>query len=79
MLQDGLQTHTEVITLYLLDKLKYYISRFVQHDDFFEGIRCMLIDRKDKPKWKYNNPEEIPDSEIESYFKGLPTDKELHI
>jgi len=25
----------------------------MQGNEFFEGVRCTLIDRKDTPKWKY--------------------------
>lgn len=36
----------------------------MRDNDFFEGVRCALIDRKDKPKWKHSNPNEVKDSEI---------------
>jgi hypothetical protein len=40
-------------------------------NDFFEGVRTLLIDRKDKPNWTYTDPLSIPDSEILSYFEPL--------
>jgi len=29
-------------------------------DEFFEGVRCVLIDRNDTPLWKYSDPLLIP-------------------
>jgi hypothetical protein len=40
-------------------------------NDFFEGVRTVLIDRKDKPKWTYKSAAEVPDAEVESYFEPL--------
>ena len=45
--------------------------------DFFEGVRCTLVDKKDKPKWKYNNPFEMDDEEVKKYFSKLPNELEL--
>ena len=31
------------------------LNRFMEETEFFEGVRCQLIDRGDKPKWMYNH------------------------
>lgn len=51
----------------------------MQDKDFFEGVRCVLVDKKDTPKWKYTNPFEMSDSEVEKYFSKLPEEKELKL
>ena len=42
-------------------------------NDFFEGVRTALIDKKDKPKWTYNDALEVPESEVSAYFSPHPT------
>ncbi len=56
-----------------------FIISFMENADFFEGVRCKLVDTKDKPKWQYKSIEEITDSEVDSYFKELAPEKELGI
>lgn len=51
----------------------------MQDLDFFEGVRCTLVDKKDKPKWKYRTPFEMSEEEVEKYFSRLPEDKELKL
>jgi 3-hydroxyisobutyryl-CoA hydrolase len=51
----------------------------MEGDDFFEGVRTVLIDKNDKPKWKYNSPLDVPQAEIDRYFSKLPDEKELKI
>ena len=43
----------------------------------FEGIRCVLVDKKDQPKWNYKSLDDVPKDEVERYFEKLPSDKEL--
>lgn len=38
-------------------KMDFRITqKFMAGNEFFEGVRCTLIDRKDTPKWKYQDP-----------------------
>lgn len=47
--------------------------------DFFEGVRCTLVDKKDKPRWKYENPLEMNEEEVAYYFSRLPERLELKL
>ena len=48
-------------------------------NDFYEGVRTVLIDRKDKPKWTFKSPLDVPSSLVDEYFAELPKDRELKI
>lgn len=43
----------------------------MEGNEFFEGVRTVLVDRKDTPKWTYASPLEVPKEEIESYFAPM--------
>jgi hypothetical protein len=32
----------------------------MNHTEFFEGVRALLIDKDKKPKWKYSTVQEVP-------------------
>ena len=49
----------------------------MEGNDFFEGVRCTLIDRKDTPKFKHSSVKDVQDSEVLSYFEKLPQNLEL--
>ena len=51
----------------------------MQDKDFFEGVRCTLVDKRDKPKWKYRTPFEMSEEEVKKYFTKLPADLELNL
>lgn len=55
------------------------VERFMEHEDFFEGVRCALVDKKSKPIWSHKSPFDIKDDEIEKYFEKLPEDLELKL
>ena len=39
--------------------------------DFFEGVKTILIDKTHVPNWQFKSLEEVPTTEIESYFTPL--------
>jgi len=47
-------------------------SRVVRQAEFFEGVRAVLIDKDNAPKWQYAHVGDVPDSEIEALFAPLP-------
>ena len=57
-------------------KIAYH---FMNGIDFYEGVRCLLIDRGDKPKWEFNNLSLVSDEEVLKYFKNINSDEELDI
>ena len=41
--------------------LEYKILKsMMEHPEFFEGVRALLIDKDKKPKWKYETVSEVP-------------------
>jgi enoyl-CoA hydratase len=57
--------------------LEYRLTQHVMAgDDFYEGVRAMLIDRDRKPQWRPATLAEITDSMIDTYFTPIG-DREL--
>lgn len=53
-------------------KLEYKIvNRFLNHPDFYEGIRSVVIDKDKKPIWRPNTLEGLPDEVIQECFEPL--------
>ncbi|XP_011301978.1 3-hydroxyisobutyryl-CoA hydrolase, mitochondrial [Fopius arisanus] len=47
--------------------------------DFYEGVRALLIDKDNKPKWNPNRLEEVTDTYVENMFSPLADDEELKV
>ncbi len=45
-------------------------------DDFFEGVRAVLIDKDQRPRWRHPSLADVTAREIERHFEGLG-DREL--
>ena len=43
-------------------------KNFVLNDTFYEGVRCVLVNKGDSPNWKYKNVLEVPEAEVEKFF-----------
>ncbi len=41
---------------------------FMDTDDFYEGVRAVLVDKDGSPKWVPSKLEALTDSDIEQYF-----------
>jgi len=52
--------------------LEYRMTQHVMAaHDFFEGIRAMLVDKDQKPRWEHASLAEIDEAEVASYFESL--------
>ena len=40
-----------------------------RHPDFAEGIRALLIDKDNKPVWKYQDMGMVPESWVNEHFE----------
>jgi enoyl-CoA hydratase len=44
------------------------VSRILKGDDFYEGVRSVIIDKDNAPRWRPADPEEIDSVDIEAHF-----------
>lgn len=47
-------------------------SRVVQMHDFLEGVRALIVDKDNSPKWEPPTPEAVTDEWIDAIFAPLP-------
>eukprot|EP00088_Acartia_fossae_P028475 TRINITY_DN29296_c0_g1_i1.p1 TRINITY_DN29296_c0_g1~~TRINITY_DN29296_c0_g1_i1.p1 ORF type:complete len:242 (+),score=14.48 TRINITY_DN29296_c0_g1_i1:93-818(+) len=55
------------------------VMRCCENVDFYEGVRALLIDRDNAPKWNPAVLEEVTDEMVDGYFKTLPDSEELNL
>ena len=53
------------------------VSRIIHGHDFYEGVRAVIIDKDNVPRWNPDRLAQVPDSEIERYFAPLEAELEL--
>jgi enoyl-CoA hydratase len=51
-------------------------SRVLTRPDFVEGVRAVIVDKTNDPKWDPPTPEGVTDKLIDSIFAPLPEDEE---
>lgn len=44
-------------------------KNFIRHDDFFEGVRSVLIDKDQNPEYQYKKLEDVSESFVNSFFE----------
>ena len=50
-------------------EMEYRISQgFMDHTEFFEGVRAKLVEKTNDPNWKYKSIDDVPHSEVEYFF-----------
>ncbi|MCK0532862.1 enoyl-CoA hydratase/isomerase family protein [Sphingobium agri] len=50
--------------------------RVIRRPDFIEGVRAVIVDKDNAPKWNPATAQEVDDAVIDSFFAPLPADKE---
>lgn len=54
-------------------ELEFAIARrFLEGEEFFEGIRALIIDKDQKPNWSPATLEEVSEERVAEFFKPLP-------
>ena len=54
-------------------RLEYgIVVRMFRHPDFIEGVRALLIDKDNAPRWNPATPEDVTDEMIDRIFEPLP-------
>jgi enoyl-CoA hydratase len=58
-------------------KVEYRVgARLVQRHDFIEGVRALIIDKDNAPKWNPATPEGVTEHLLDQIFAPLPADEE---
>jgi len=58
-------------------KMEYRIaSRIIPRPDFAEGVRAVIVDKDNAPKWNPATPEGVSDALVDSIFAPLPANEE---
>ncbi len=51
------------------------VSRVIRGSDFYEGVRAVIVDKDNKPRWQPARLAEVSDAEVERYFAALGTEE----
>ena len=53
------------------------VKRCMQGRDFYEGVRAVLVDRDNAPRWSPAELSGVADADVKAYFAPLPAQEEL--
>jgi enoyl-CoA hydratase len=51
-------------------------ARIVQSHDFIEGVRAVIVEKDNAPKWSPATPEAVTEAQLDTIFSGLPSGEE---
>lgn len=72
-LQEGAKLNLQQVL-----QMEYRLSqRTMLGNDFFEGVRAVIIDKDQKPAWNPAKVEDVTDENLNFYFSPLPPDQDL--
>ena len=49
--------------------------RCLEAEDFYEGVRALLIDRDRKPRWQPERLQDVSEAMVDAYFAALGADE----
>ncbi|WP_133130816.1 enoyl-CoA hydratase/isomerase family protein [Legionella yabuuchiae] len=49
------------------------VNHFMRGNDFYEGVRALLVDKDKQPKWQPSHLEEVTEQMVSSYFEPVET------
>jgi enoyl-CoA hydratase len=49
------------------------VSRIVEGHDFYEGVRAVIVDKDNEPRWQPAELAEVGDADVERHFAPLGT------
>jgi enoyl-CoA hydratase len=57
-------------------RMEYGIMvRMIHHPDFREGVRALLVDKDNAPRWSPATAEAVSDADVDLFFEPLPEDE----
>jgi enoyl-CoA hydratase len=51
-------------------------ARVVQRHDFIEGVRAVIVEKDNAPRWNPPTPQGVSDTMLDAIFAGLPSAEE---
>ena len=51
------------------------VSRVIEGHDFYEGVRAVIVDKDNAPRWRPATLADVSAAEVERYFAPRPGDE----